>query len=105
MASSTNSGCACNLNVASGDLSSSPITGFYMQLYSGGTQINQGYTPVTFTGLGSGTYTVYANNYCNSSTHQQFNFNRWGDGTTTTGDTVSLSHDTSIVAYYQVSTC
>jgi hypothetical protein len=101
----TNPGCSCNLNVASRTLSSSSITGFYMQLYNDNTNIANGWTPVTFGGLSSGTYTVYANNYCNISTHQQFTFSRWGDGSTSTGDTVSVSHDVSIVAYYQVTSC
>jgi uncharacterized protein YfaP (DUF2135 family) len=61
------------------------LTGFYMQLDKGGTQINQGYTPVIFSSLsGSGTqYVVYANSYCNPNTLTNNAFTRWEDGTTT----------------------
>jgi hypothetical protein len=100
----TNSGTSNNLKVTSADMNDNSLTGFYMQLGQGGTQINQGYTPVTFSSLsGSGTaYVVYANSYCNPTTLTNYAFTRWGDGTTTSGDTVNLYYDTSIKAYYTV---
>jgi hypothetical protein len=104
----TNSGSSNNLQVSSADLNDNSLTGFYIQLdNSGGTQIGSGYTTVTFSGLsGSGTqYKVYANSYCNSSTHTNYTPSRWGDGTTGNEDTISLNYNTNIKVYYSTSSC
>jgi hypothetical protein len=97
----------CTITVNSKDTNFNTISGLYMQLYQGSTNIANGWTTVQFTGVGnSNTYTVYADNYCNSSTHQQFTFTRWGDGTTSNPDTLSsLQHDTTITAYYIIGSC
>jgi hypothetical protein len=98
---------SCAITVNSKDTSFHTINGLYMQLYQGNTNVANGWTTIQFTGVGdSNTYTVYANNYCNTSTHQQFTFSRWGDGTTSNSDTLSnLQHDTTITAYYTIGSC
>jgi hypothetical protein len=104
----TNSGSSNNLQVSSADLNDNSLTGFYIQLdNSGGTQIGTGYTTVTFTGLsGSGTtYKVYANSWCNSSTHTDYTPSRWGDRTTGNEDTISMNYNTNIKVYYSTSSC
>jgi hypothetical protein len=101
----TNSGSSNNLQVSSADLNGNPLTGFYMQLDQNGQQINQGYTPVTFSSLSAGTYKVYANSYCNTSTHTNYTPSRWGDGTTGISDTISLNYNTNIKVYYSTSSC
>jgi hypothetical protein len=62
---------------------------------------------VTFSGLsGSGTtYKVYANSYCNSSTHTNYTPSRLGDGTTGNEDTISMNYNTNIKVYYSTSSC
>jgi hypothetical protein len=106
----TSSGGSCSapggsLTVNSEDLSNNPLTGLYMQLdNSNGQQINQGYTTVTFNNLASGTYTVYANDYCASPT--QYTFNHWSDGSTSRGDSVTISgSNVARTAYYSTSSC
>jgi hypothetical protein len=104
----TNSGSSNNLQVSSADLNDNSLTGFYIQLdNSGGTQIGSGYTTVTFSGLsGSGTqYKVYANSWCNTSTHTNYTPSRWGDGTTGNEDTISMNYNTNIKVYYSTSSC
>jgi hypothetical protein len=100
----TNSGSSNNLQVSSADMNDNSLTGFYIQLQnSGGTQIGTGFTPVTFSSLGQGTYYVYANSYCNN--HTLYSPNRWGDGTTGIKDTISLNYNTNIKVYYSTSSC
>ncbi|GEM_PF-1761096 len=95
-----------SLSVTSQDLSGNTLTGLYMQLYQGSTDLQNGWTPVTFSNLASGTYTVYANDYCNTSTHQNFAFNHWSDGTTNRGDAVTISgSNVARTAYYSVGSC
>jgi hypothetical protein len=97
----------CTITVNSKDTNFNTISGLYIQLWQGSTNVANGWTTVQFTGVGnSNTYTVFANNYCNTSTHQQFTFTRWGDGTTSNPDTLSsLQHDTTITAYYSIGSC
>jgi hypothetical protein len=99
----TNSGTSNTLAVASADMNDGTLTGFFIQLDQNGQQINQGYTPVTFSSLSAGTYTVYANSYCNN--HVLYSPNRWGDGTTGISDTISLNYNTNIKVYYSTSSC
>jgi hypothetical protein len=94
------------ISITSQDLSGNTLTGLYMQLYQGNTDLQNGWTPVTFNNLASGSYTVYANDYCNTSTHQQFTFNHWSDGTTSRGDTIIVSgSNVARTAYYSVGSC
>lgn len=104
----TNDGTSNSLTVSSADLNDNALTGLFMQLQnSNHVQIGSGYTTVTFSGLsGSGTtYYVYSNNYCDTVNHKQYTFSRWGDGTTSNPDTISLSYNTNIKAYYTISSC
>jgi hypothetical protein len=94
-----------SLSVNAIDQNNNPVTGLYMQLQDDSqTQIAAGWTPVTFSNLDSSTYTVYANDYCSS--HTQYSFSHWTDGTTTRGDTVTISgSNVAKTAVYNVGTC
>ncbi len=62
------------------DQNDNPITGYYVGLYdSGGTLINNGFSPVTFSGL-----TVGANYFVEPDNYGSCTFNHWQD----TGSTV-----------------
>ncbi len=84
-----------NLIVKSADLSNNTITGMFTTIRSdNGTILQEGYTPLTFTGDKGSIYTITVANFGNRE------FDHWGDGSTSVTRTVTLNQDTTITAYY-----
>jgi hypothetical protein len=94
-----------NITVTSVDMFDQPITGMYMQLTDLHNNVLQtGWTQVTFTNVGYGTYYIYANDYCNSQ-HQDMLFDHWSDGTTTRNITITPLTNMYLTAVYRITTC
>jgi len=84
-----------DLTVKSSDLSGHAITGMFTVVKSSnGTILQQGYTPLTFTGDKGSTYTVTVADF------QSRTFDHWDNKTTSKTRTITLDHDTTITAYY-----
>jgi hypothetical protein len=85
------------ITVNSVNTSGEPITGYYATLYYGGTVIQSGYTPVTFTGLTDGSnYTLDVHNYGGC------NFEKWQDtgGTNPERTVTAGEYDQTFTAVY-----
>jgi glucose/arabinose dehydrogenase len=83
------------LTVTSADLSGSTISGYYTTVTSGGGTVSTGFTPYTFTGSPSATYTVAVSDY------GSFVFDHWDNGSTSRTRTITLDADASIRAFYR----
>jgi len=85
------------LTVRSADLSNNRITGTFTTIRSSdGTIVEEGFTPLTFTGDEGSRYTVTVSDFRNRE------FDHWDDYTTGKTRTITLSQDTTITAYYDV---
>jgi glucose/arabinose dehydrogenase len=84
------------LSVRSADVSGNPRTGHYVTVeYPRGNILDDGYTPLDFTGYEGARYTVIIRDYRNST------FDRWDDDSTSRVRTLTLEEDTTITAYYR----
>jgi len=84
-----------DLTVKSVDLSGHPITGMFTTIKaSNGTILQEGYTPLTFTGDKGSTYTVTVADF------QSRTFDHWDNKDTSKTRTITLDQDTTITAYY-----
>ena len=74
-----------------------PITGYYVGLYnSGGTLINSGFSPVSFTDLTQG-----AINYVKPDNYGGYTFNHWQDtGSTTRDRSFTAASTQTFIAVY-----
>jgi hypothetical protein len=82
------------ITITSEDQNGNTITGYYTTL-TGNGQNQNGYTPVTFTGLiGDDSYSVDAENYGNCS------FNHWGDTGSSNDPESILAFGQTVIAYY-----
>lgn len=90
---------APSLSVQTVDQSGSTITGYYVGLYNGGTLINSGFSPVTFTDISAMTsYYVAPDNYGSCS------FSYWQDTGNTTRDRYFIAYGSqSLTAVYDCS--
>jgi hypothetical protein len=66
----------------------------YATIKSGSNTVKSGFTPFTYTGIKGETYTVTVSNY------KDLTFSKWGNGSTDNPRTVTLSTDTTAVAYF-----
>ena len=85
------------LTVTSVGPSGNTITGYYTTIESGGSTVQTGFTPLTFTGTAGTTYTVSIRDYGGLA------FAHWEDGSITRARTLSLNSDTTVAAYYRES--
>jgi glucose/arabinose dehydrogenase len=85
------------LTVRSVDLSNNRITGMFTTIRSSdGTIVEEGFTPLTFTGDEGSRYTVTVSDFRNRE------FDHWDDDTTSKTRTITLNQDRMITAYYGV---
>jgi aldose sugar dehydrogenase len=83
------------LTVNSADLSNNTIIGMFTTISSSnGTVLQEGYTPLTFTGKEGSTYTTTV------SDCKERDFNHWDNGAT--DRTITLDRDTTLTAYYEI---
>lgn len=86
---------AASLNVRSADLSGNTITGMFATISSSnGTVLQEGYTPLTFTGDEGSKYTVTVTDFGSRK------FSHWDDKSTDRTRTITLDQDATITAYY-----
>jgi glucose/arabinose dehydrogenase len=84
-----------DLIVKSADLSNNTITGMFTTISSSnGTVLQEGYTPLTFTGDKGSIYTVTMADFGSRD------FDHWDSKSTGRTRTVTLNQDTTITAYY-----
>jgi glucose/arabinose dehydrogenase/PKD repeat protein len=83
------------LTVTSADMSGNPISGYYTTVSSGGSVVQTGFTPLTFTGTQGTTYTVSVSDY------GDFVFDHWENSSTTRARTLTLNADTTVTAHYR----
>ncbi len=87
-----------DLTVRSVDLSGSALTGYYTVIQSGGSTVQTGYTPLTYSGDAGGTYSVTVRDYSSVV------FDHWENGSTSRTRTLTLNSDTTVTAYYRTPT-
>jgi hypothetical protein len=86
-----------DLTVESADLSGNAITGMHTTIKaSNGTVVEDGFTPVKFTGEEGAKYTVKVDNF------RDRKFDHWDNNDTHREKTVTLDHDTTITAHYDI---
>src|SRR5689334_9969951 len=84
-----------SITVNSANLAGVSFTGMWVELHaSNGTTLATGYTPITFKVASGNAYTVVSSNY------QNYVFNHWNDGTTTTSKTITPTQNTSLTEFY-----
>src|SRR5205807_309702 len=77
------------------DLSRNQITGLWTALRdTTGTTLAQGFTPTSFTVTSGSTYVVHVGNY------QNFVFDHWSNGGTTSYYTITPTQSATLTAYY-----
>ena len=77
--------------------SGASLNGMYTLVYYNGTAIDDGFTPLSYTGTGGNQYTVCVDNY------QNYVFSHWQDGLTSSCRTLGLSSDLTLTATYSTS--
>lgn len=93
--SAASSGGTVSITVNSVNLAGVSFNGMWVELHaSNGTTLATGYTPVTFKVASASSYTVVSSNY------QNYVFNHWNDGTTTTSKTITPTQNTILTEYY-----
>jgi hypothetical protein len=70
----------------------------YTVIKSGDTIVKAGYTPLTYTGTTGNVYSIEVQNY------KDLTFSKWGNDSTSNPRSVTLSVDTTAVAYYNIGT-
>ena len=96
--SATPIGSTVTLSVNSLDLSGNAIPGMWVELHaSDGTTLATGYTPITFNVNTGVQYTVNVADYQNTT------FNHWDNGSTSASRNVTVTQNTSLIAYYSTS--
>ncbi|MBI5697542.1 MAG: hypothetical protein HZC29_03400, partial [Thaumarchaeota archaeon] len=85
------------ISVESVNLAGTAITGLWTEISSGGTVVNSGYTPLTYTAVSNTEHTICVSNY------QSYVFDHWSDGSTNNCKTVTTTQDTPLKAYYKTS--
>ena len=84
------------LTVSTQNLNGAFISGQYIELWQNGTQIDGGFSPVTFTLKDGPQYTVTTDNYLTNM------FDHWFDtGSKNNSRNISIMADTSITAVYR----
>lgn len=84
-----------SITVNSANLSGVSFTGMWVELHaSNGTTLANGYTPITFKVASGNAYTIVSSNY------QNYVFNHWNDGTTTTSKTITSTQNTTLTEFY-----
>jgi aldose sugar dehydrogenase len=88
---------AVDLAITSANTEGDTITGMYTVVESSnGTMLQEGFTPLTFTGEAGSTYTVTVADFGNRE------FERWDNGDTGMTRTITLEEDTTITAIYEI---
>lgn len=88
---------AVDLVIRSANTEGDAITGMHAAIESSnGTELQEGFTPLTFTGEEGSTYTVTVSDFGNRE------FERWENGDTDRTRTITLEEDTTMTATYQV---
>ena len=82
------------LAVQSVDLSGASISGLWTEISSGGSVVNSGYTPLTYTATSGTQYSVCVSDY------DIYVFDHWSDGSTNSCKTVTPTQTTTLTAYY-----
>jgi aldose sugar dehydrogenase len=86
-----------DLTVESADLSGNAITGMHTTIKAdNGTVVEDGFTPVKFTGKEGDEYTVTVDDF------RDRKFDHWDNNDTDREKTVTLDHDTTITAHYDI---
>ena len=85
-----------SLIVKTESISGVTITGLYTTITnSSGQTVDEGFSPLTYSEAANGqTYTACVSNYGNDT------FEHWGNGSTNPCRTVTITHDTTVIAYY-----
>jgi len=84
------------LTVSTQNLNGASISGQYIELWQNGTQIDGGFSPITFTLQDGPQYTVIADNYLTNM------FDHWFDtGSKNNSRNISITSDTNITAVYR----
>ena len=84
-----------SITVNSANLAGVSFTGMWVELHaSNGTTLANGYTPITFKVASGNAYTIVSSNY------QNYVFNHWNDGTTTTSKTITPTQNTTLTEFY-----
>src|SRR3989454_59380 len=95
----TSVGGTSKLTVSAQDLSGSPLTGYYTEVYLNGKKAATGYTPATFTLNNGQTYTVEADGYGSCP------FGYWLDtGSTNNQRIITMTADTAMTAVLKCGT-
>lgn len=90
----TPSGLAASISVNSADLSGNAFTGMWTTFSQNGAVLASGYTTDSFVGTTGNTYVVDVANY------GSYVFCHWQDGSTNAAETVALSGNVALTAYY-----
>lgn len=84
-----------SITVNSANLAGVSFTGMWVELHaSNGTTLATGYTPITFKVASGNAYTIVSSNY------QNYVFNHWNDGTTTTSKTITPTQNITLTEFY-----
>ncbi|HEX5457883.1 MAG TPA: spherulation-specific family 4 protein [Candidatus Nitrosotalea sp.] len=91
----TGTGTTVTITVKTMGLSGNTITGLWTTLKTGGTTIKSGYTTKTYSVTAGTKYTVTLANY------QNYVFDHWSNGSTSSSRTITPTANITLVAYYQ----
>jgi hypothetical protein len=81
--------------VNSANLAGASITGMWTEISAGGTLVNTGYTPLTYTAAANTQYRVCVSDYQNTV------FDHWEDGSTNNCRTITPTQAVTLTAYYK----
>lgn len=84
-----------SLKVNAVSMASGAALNMWTTIQSGSTVVQTGFTPLSFTGSSSTTYSVSVQDY------QNLFFDHWENGSTGRTRTITLNSDTTITAYYR----
>lgn len=84
------------ITINSADMSGEATTGFYTTIATDGNVVFAGYTPVTFIGNKSSTYTISVGDYDGAI------FSHWEDNGKTRTRSLILNDDETVTAYYKM---
>jgi hypothetical protein len=86
-----------DITVKSVNLAGSPITGLWTEISTGGTLVNSGYTPLSYTATTNNQYDVCVSNY------QQYTFDHWEDGSKNSCRAITPTQAATLTAYFKTS--
>src|SRR2546426_3547769 len=83
------------VTLGSVSMTGTPFSGMLMQVYSGGSLVATGFTPLSFNAIYGMTYTLSAANW------RYYVFDHWDDGTTNATEPLTVNGPTTLIAYYR----